>query len=133
MAEKKHQLLKVSLLLYAIGMLGNGVIYLFFPEWEIESSGSVAFPVGWIRWVGAFFIAIGIGSFMAFRNPEKQGIFVTTLCILTFLNGLILIYTVLFEYEEMGNMLRSLIPAIIILIMSLLFFISLKKSKEILW
>ncbi len=133
MAEKKHQLLKVSLLLYAIGALGYGVIYLFFPEWEIESSGSVPFPPGWIRWAGALFIALSIGSYMAFRNPLKQGIFVTTLCILTFLNGLTLIYTVIFEYEGMGNMLRSLIPAILILILSLLFFISLKKSKEILW
>jgi hypothetical protein len=133
MAEKKHQLLKVSLLLYALGALGYGVIYIFFPEWEIESSGSVAFPPGWIRWAGALFIALGIGSFMAFRNPVKQGILVTTLCILNFLNGLLLIYTVLFEYEEMGNPLRSLVPAIVILIMSLLFLISLRKSKEILW
>ena len=133
MAEKKHQLLKVSLLLFAIGFLGYGIIYLFFPAWEIESSGSVAFPPGWIRWVGAFDIALAIGSIMVFRNPVKQGIFVTTLCILTCLNGLTLLYTVIFEYEEMGNMLRSLIPAILALIMSLLFMISLKKSKEILW
>lgn len=133
MAEKKDQLLKISLVLFAITSLGYGIIYLFFPEFEIESSGSVAFPAGWIRFIGPVYLALGIGSIMVFRKPSKQGIFVTSVCVGSFLQGLTLIYTVIFEYEEMGNSLRSLIPAIFILIMSALFFLSLKKSKEILW
>ena len=133
MAEKKNQLLKISLVLFAILSLGYGIIYLFFPEFEIESSGSVAFPAGWIRFIGPVYLAIGIGSIMVLRKPAKQGIFISVLCIGTFLQGLTLIYSVVFEYEEMGNMLRSLIPAIFIIILSLLFFISLQKSKEILW
>ena len=133
MAEKKNQLLNISLVLFAISMLGYGIIYLFFPEWEIKSSGSVVFPAGWIRFLGSLIFVLGIGSIMVLRNPSKQGIFITTICIGTFLMGLTLIYTVIFEYEEMGNIWRSLIPAIIVLILSILFFISLKKSKEILW
>jgi len=133
MAEKKNQLLKITLVLMAISSIGYGIIYLFFPEFEIESSGSVAFPAGWIRFIGPVYIALGIGSIMVFRNPSKQGIFITAMCVGTFLQGLTLIYTVLFEYEEMGSIWRSVIPAIYILILSVLFFISLKKSKEILW
>ena len=133
MAEKKNQLLNITLVLFAISTLGLGIIYLFFPEWEIRSSGSVAFPAGWIRFVGPIYLSLGIGSIMVLRNPSKQGIFITSMCIGTFLLGLTLIYTAMFEYEEMGNYLRTLIPAFFILILSVLFFISLKKSKEILW
>ncbi len=132
MAEKKNQLLKTTLLIFGISALGYGVIYLFFPEFEIRSSGSVEFPAGWIRFIGPVYIALGIGSFMVLRNPFKQGIFITMLCIGTFLQGLTLIYTSLFEYEEMGNIWRSLIPAFCLLVISLLFFLSLRKSKEIL-
>ena len=133
MAEKKNQLLKITLVLFAITALGYGIIYLFFPEWEINSSGSDPFPAGWIRFIGPVYIALGIGSIMVLRKPSKQGIVITMVCIGTFLQGLTLIYTVLFEYEGMGNIWRSLIPAFYLIILSLLFFISLKKSKEILW
>jgi len=40
MAEKKNQLLKISWVLFAIASIGYGIIYLFFPEFEIELSGS---------------------------------------------------------------------------------------------
>lgn len=133
MTQKKDQLLKISLVLFAIMTLGYGVIYLFFPEFEIKSSGSVSFPAGWIRFIGPIYLALGIGCIMVLRKPEKQGIFVTSMCIGSFLLGLTLIYTVLFEYEEMGNPLRSLIPAILILLLSALLYLSLKKSKDLLW
>ena len=133
MAEKKNQLLKISLVLFAIFSIGYGIIYLFFPEFEIESSGSDPFPAGWIRFNGPVYIALGIGCIMVLRNPVKQGIFITAMCIGAFLQGLTLIYTAMYEYEGMGNVWRTLIPAFFILILSVLFFISLKKSKEILW
>ena len=133
MAEKKHRLLKITLLLFAIDALAYGIIYMFFPEFEIRSSGSVEFPAGWIRFIGPVYISLGIGAIMVYRNPIKQGIVVTMVCIGTFLQGLTLLYTAIFEYEGMGNIWRTLIPAFIILIFSALFFISLRKSKEILW
>jgi hypothetical protein len=71
MAEKKNLLLKISLLLFALYTLVNGVIYLFFPEYEISSSGSDPIPPGWIRWFGGILLALGIASIMAFRNPAK--------------------------------------------------------------
>lgn len=133
MAEKKNQLLKISLVLFAISSIGYGIIYMFFPEFEIESSGSDPFPAGWIRFIGPVYIALGIGCIMVLRNPVKQGIFITAMCIGAFLQGLTLIYTAMFEYEGMGNVWRTLIPAFCLLILSVLLFISLKKSKEILW
>lgn len=133
MAEKKNQLLNITLVLFAISTLGYGIIYLFFPEFEIESSGSVAFPAGWIRFVGPIYLSLGIGTVLVLRKPAKQGIFVTSMCIGSFMLGLTLLYTAMFEYEDMGNPLRTVIPAIFILIISLMFFISLRKSKEILW
>lgn len=66
MTEKKNQLLKISLVLFAISALGYGIIYLFFPEFEIESTGSVTFPAGWIRFIGPVYLALGIGSIMVF-------------------------------------------------------------------
>jgi hypothetical protein len=43
------------------------------------------------------------------------------------------IYTVAFEYEGIGEIRFTLIPAILITIISILFWISLRQSKEILW
>ena len=133
MSEKKNLLLKISLLLFALYTLANGVIYLFFPEYEISSSGSEPFPPGWIRWFGGIFIALGIMSVLAFRNPVKQGIFVLSVAIGSLIVGLTLFYTVMFEYEGIGDIKFTLMPAILISINSILFWISLRLSKDILW
>ena len=133
MSEKKNLLLKISLLLFALYMLANGVIYLFFPEYEISSSGSEPIPPGWIRWFGGIMIALGIASIMAFRNPVKQGIFVFAVAVGSLIVGLTLFYTVMFEYEGIGEIKFTLIPAILVSINSILFWISLRLSKEILW
>lgn len=133
MAEKKNLLLKISLLLFALFTLTNGVIYLFFPEYEISSSGSEPIPPGWIRWFGGILLALGIASIMAFRKPAKQGILVTAISIGSLIVGLTLFYTVIFESEGIGDINFTLIPAILVTIISILFWISLRQSKEILW
>jgi uncharacterized oligopeptide transporter (OPT) family protein len=38
-----------------------------------------------------------------------------------------------FEYKDIGNVWRTLIPAFLLVILGVLFFISLRRSKEILW
>lgn len=133
MSEKKNLLLKISLLLFALYTLVNGVIYLFFPEYEISSVGSDPIPPGWIRWFGGILIALGIASVMIFRNPVKQGIFVLAIAIGSIIVGLTLFYTVMFEYDGIGEIKFTLIPAILISINSILFWISLRLSREILW
>jgi len=133
MAEKKNQLLKITLLLCAIITLGYGVIYLFFPEFQIKMAGGEPILPGWIRWFGGLLIAIGIGSIMMYRNPVKQGIFVTSLCIGSLLVGLANFYEIIFQWDNSYNLLNTLIPAIVLTIMAILFWISLKQSKEILW
>ena len=133
MAEKKNQLLKISLVLYAIITLAYGVIYLFFPEFQIEITGGEPILAGWIRWIGGVLLALGIGSIMIFRNPVKQGIFVTSLCIGALLVALTLFYEVIFIMDDSFNMLSTLIPAIVLAINSILFWLSLRQSKEILW
>ena len=133
MAEKKNQLLKITLLLFAIITLGYGVNYLFFPEFQIKMAGGEPILPGWIRWAGGLLIAIGIGSIMMYRNPVKQGIFVTSLCIGSLLVGLANFYELIFQWDSSYNLLNTLIPAIVLTIMAVLFWISLKQSKEILW
>jgi len=133
MAEKKNQLLKITLVLYSIITLAYGVNYLFFPEFQIEITGGEPILAGWIRWIGGVLLALGIGSIMILRNPVKQGIFVTSLFIGSLLVGLALLYEVLFIMDDSFNMLSTLIPAIVMLIVSILFWFSLRQSKEILW
>jgi len=133
MAEKKNQLLKITLVLYSIITLAYGVNYLFFPEFQIEITGGEPILAGWIRWIGGVLLALGFGSIMILRNPVKQGIFVTSLFIGSLLVGLALLYEVLFIMDDSFNMLSTLIPAIVMLIVSILFWLSLRQSKEILW
>ena len=133
MAEKKHVILKLSLALFAIYTLVNGVIYLFFPEYEISSSGSEPIPPGWIRWFGGILLALSIAGILAFRKPAKQGILITAFAIGSLITGLTLFYTVMFEYDGIGEIKFTLIPAILTTALSILFWISLRQSKEILW
>ena len=133
MAEKKNQLLKITLVLSAIITLAYGVNYLFFPEFQIKMAGGEPILPGWIRWIGGLLIALGVGCIMAFRNPVKQGIFVTSLCIGSLLVGLANFYELIFKWDSSYNLLNTLIPAIVLTIMAVLFWISLKQSKEILW
>jgi hypothetical protein len=133
MAEKKNPLLKISLAVFAIITLVYGVIYVFVPEFEIKAAGTEPINPGWIRWFGGVLIALGIGSMMVFRNPVKQGIFITTLAIGTLFVSLTLVYSIIYETESQEHLLHALIPAIVMLLLSVLFWISRKQSKAILW
>ena len=133
MAEKKNQLLKISLVLSAIILLGYGVEYLFFPGVQIKSTGGEPIQWFWINWFGAVLIPLGIGCILVFRNPAKQGIFVTTICIGSIVTALALFHQVIFFWDDSYNMLNTLIPAIVLAIMAILLWLSLRQSKDILW
>jgi hypothetical protein len=72
--------LKYVLLLYIVAILSYGVFFLFLPGVLVSMSG-VSEPVNlsWIRWAGGPLMALGIGAIQVYRDPAKQGIFVTNL------------------------------------------------------
>jgi uncharacterized protein YjeT (DUF2065 family) len=132
MTENKNlQLLKVALILFAVLTLVYGLVYLFIPEIYVKSTGSEPIPSAWIRWFGGILIALGIGAIMVFRNPGKQGIFITLLAVGNLLEGLITLYSAFFE--GVSKIWFDIAPAIVLLILSALFWISLKQAKAILW
>jgi hypothetical protein len=133
MAEKKNQLLKISLALSAIILLGYGVNFLFFPEVQIKMSGGEPIPYFWINWFGGVMLALGIGCILVIRNPVKQGIFVTTVCIGSIVTALALYHQFIFLWDDSYNMLNALIPGIVLTVMAILLWLSLRQSKEILW
>ncbi|KPJ98605.1 MAG: hypothetical protein AMJ60_07705 [Desulfobacterales bacterium SG8_35] len=133
MSESKNQLLKLTLALYAVITLLYGITYLFFPNLQIKMAGGEPIEPGWIRWFGGVLLALGIGSIMVIRNPVKQGIYVTAMCIGSFLVSLSLIYEVIVVDFEEYNLSSTLIPAIVLFLIGVLFWMSLRKSKDILW
>jgi len=110
-----------------------GLVYLFIPEIYVKISGADPIPSSWIRWFGGILIAFGIGAIMVFRNPLKQGIFVTAAALGTMFNGLTLLYSLFFESAGIGNTWSTAAPAIVTLILSALLWISMKQAKAILW
>jgi len=133
MTEKKNQLLKISMLLSAFVTLVYGVVYLFFPEVQIKMTGGEPIPAFWINWFGGALIAMGIGCILAYRKPEKQGIFVTTILIAAAVTALALFQQVIFLWDDSYNMLNTLIPAIVLTIVAILLCLSLRQSKALLW
>jgi uncharacterized protein YjeT (DUF2065 family) len=133
METKSIYLLKISLALFAIIALLYGIIYALAPQLMVEASGSSPVPSGWLRWPGAIMVAIGAGSIMVFRCPSGQGIFVATLALGTLLCGVALVYSALFELEGIGNLWHTLLPGLIILVISLLLWISLRLNRDLLF
>jgi len=131
--NKNLQLLKVTLLISAVVTLVFGILHLFIPELYVRISGGESIPSSWIRWFGGILIPLGIAAIMVFRNPVKQGIFVTMSALANLLCGLTLLYSLLFESTGIGKTFATAAPAIVNLILSALLWISLKRAKAILW
>jgi len=127
------QLLKVSLVLFTVVVIVYGLIFFIIPDIYGKISGGDPVPSGYIRWHGGVLISFGIGAIMVLRNPVNQGIFVTTIAIGTLICGLTLLYSLSFENVGTGNPWSTACPAIVNLILSAMFWISLKQGKEILW
>lgn len=131
--NKNSQLLKVSLLLFAVVTLVYGLVHLIIPELYVKIAGGDPIPSSWIRWFGGILIALGIGAIMVFLNPVKQGTFVTMIALGTLFCGLTLLYSLFYESVGIGKTWATATPAIITLMLSLLLWVSLKQSKDILW
>ncbi len=124
------QMLKISLLLYAIVSLVYGIGYAFFPDLLVNMSGGEPVEPGWLRWSGGVLISLGIGAILVYRNPAKQDPFVTTIALGTLLTGLALLYTLIFEMAT--NVWFTLFPIIIVFILSGLLWYSKTQAKDLL-
>ncbi len=131
--DKTSLLLKVSLVLFAIVAIGYGLVHLLIPDAYVKSAGGDTIPPSWLRWIGGIMIPLGIGAIMVFRNPHKQGIFITTIAIGNLLCGLILLYSLFIENSGIGYTMATLAPAIVSLILSGLFWLCLNQSGDLLW
>lgn len=114
--------LRVVLVLFSVAYLFYGVSFLFFTSMLSEMSGDPV-RLGWIRWSGAPLFALGIGAVQAFRDPVKQGSFITIATVSALLIACALLYSRLFEWTGAMHEWFILIP----------FFINLGLFVLLLW
>jgi hypothetical protein len=124
-------LLKVALVILGIVSIIYGIGYLIFPRALVSFSGGNPVDVGWLRWAGGIIIALGIGAFMVFGKPEKQGIFVFTMALSTLLCGLGLLWSWIMKEYSGSNMFIG-VPTILILVISCLLWWGRQRAKGIL-
>lgn len=129
--NKNSQLLKVTLVIFAIVALVYGLWYFLIPESFVKLSGSKPVVSSWLRWPGGTLSALGIGALLILRNPKNQRIFVTTLALGNLLAGLALLHAWI-TGEGGSNFWFTAFPAILVLLISALFWVSLVKAKDIL-
>jgi hypothetical protein len=123
--------LKVVLVIHAIVALVYGLSLLLIPGILADISGGKPVDVGWLRWAGGMLISLGIGTLLVFRDPTKQGVFVTTISLGTLLGGLGLLYSwIMHEYSAAAWFI--VLPTIVVLVVSALLWWSLQKAKGIL-
>ena len=133
MAEKNNSgFLKVVLIIYAVVCIIYGLGYLFVPNFLVELSGGEPVFHGWLQWSGGVLVALGIGAILAFRKPENQGIFVTTIALGCSLAGLALLWSWI-TIEEGANVWFTATPAIIVLLLAVLFWWSRQNALKILY
>jgi len=130
--SKNSQLLKVSLVIYVIVCLVYGLGFMFLPDFLVRLSGSDPVFHGWLRWSGGLLVALCIGTFLVYRKPEGQGIFVTTIALGSTLCCLAMFYAWA-TLEEGVNVWFTALPAIILLIVAILLWWSRQKAKDILF
>lgn len=85
--------LKVVLVWAGIVALIYGLGFFFVPGTVVAMGGGRPVDFGWLRWPGAWLIALAIGNGLVLRNPAKQGSYVTMVAVGTSLNCLALLYS----------------------------------------
>jgi hypothetical protein len=130
--EQGLKRLKVVLMISAVAYLFYGISFLFFPGFLTAISASPEhLGLSWIRWAGGPLLALALGSAMVYRNPVKQGIFVTTSMVSGLLVGLGLLYSWFFDHSTSAAWFH-LTPCVINLGIFVLLLWARQGAKEIL-
>ena len=124
--------LKFALMLYIVFNLFYGVSFLFFTSTLVSMSGSPE-PVNlsWIRWAGGPLLALGIGMIPVYRNPSKQGLFVTTAALTVLLGGVGLLYSKIFDHSTAYTWFH-MTPCVLSLVIFALLLWARQGAKDIL-
>ena len=133
MAENENPLfLKVVIMIFAVVALVYGLCFFLVPDFLVNMSGGEPVFHGWLRWAGGICVALGIGSLMVMKKPKNQGTFVTTIALGSLLAGLAMVFA-LINLEEGANVWFTALPAILLLVISGLFWWSRQNAKDILY
>ena len=126
------KILKSVLLLYIAAYLFYGVSLFFFPNllWDVSGS-SEPLGLGWIRWAGGPLIAMGIGGIQVFRNPARQGTFITIATLSALFIGLGLLYSKIYDHSISSTWFH-MVPCVINLTLFALLLGARQGAKEIL-
>jgi uncharacterized membrane protein HdeD (DUF308 family) len=125
------KVLKFSLLVSAIIALILGLGCFFVPTMIAKLTGGNTVDLGLLRMLGSLLIAHGIGTFMVYSKPEKQGIFVFTIALSQLLGGLASLYS-LIRHENVPATWLIAVIACLLLVLSVLNFWGRSKAKGIL-
>ena len=87
MQNDTAKMLKVALLLCIVMQLVYGLGLLLIPGPLVTMSGGPKPEYGWLRWSGGILVGLAYGTYLVFRNPAKQGIYVTMLVLSNLLNA----------------------------------------------
>ena len=125
------KVLKFTLIIFAVIALVYGFGFLFVPGLLVKLSGGNPVEFGWLRWSGGIILALGIGCLMVSRKPEKQGIFVTSMALVTLFSGLGILYSWIMQ-EYSGATWFMALPTCLMLVLSALFWWGRGQAKGIL-
>jgi hypothetical protein len=125
------KVLKFALIVFAVILLVYGFGFLFVPGILVSLSKGNPVEFGWLRWSGGVIIALGIGCLMVSSKPEKQGIFVTSMTLVSLFVGLGTLYS-LIMHEYSGATWFFALPTCLALAISGLLWWGRRQSKGIL-
>ena len=131
--NKNLTLLRITLILVAVSIIPYGILHWFFPEAYVAASDGGPVSPGWIRSFGPVLVCVGVGAILVYRNPVKQGIFVVVLAFGLLCASLTQLYSVFYDTEGLGIIWDTISPLLVQFTLSVLLFVSLRQSKEILW
>jgi hypothetical protein len=119
-------------MLYIAANLFYGVSLFFLPNLLWDVSGSLEpLGLGWIRWAGGPLIAMGIGGIQVFRNPARQGTFITIATLSTLFIALGLLYSKIYDHSISSTWFH-MTPCVINLTLFALLLGARRRAKEIL-
>jgi len=125
------KVLKVTLIIFAVILLVYGFGFLFVPGILVKLSGGNPVEFGWLRWSGGVIIALGIGCLMVSSKPEKQGIFVTSMTLVSLFVGLGMMYSWIMQEFSAATWFMALPTCLALAIFGLLWW-GRSKAKGIL-